>query len=204
MSNSNGVRSILMVGVGGQGIIRASDILSAVLMKSGFDVKKSEVHGMAQRGGCVSSHVRYGKKVYSPLTRKGDVDVMLSFEKLETLRYLDYMRSSGVIIINEEEIYPPSVNLGEAPYPHDIEEIIRKYFNDIHFLNATKLALKEGDRRIANTIMLGALSPYLDIELDTWEDVFRTDFPPNVAEKNFSVFKMVRNQFSENKNLIMQ
>ena len=204
MSNSNSVRSILMVGVGGQGIIRASDILSAVLMKSGFDVKKSEVHGMAQRGGCVSSHVRYGKKVYSPLTRKGDVDVMLSFEKLETLRYLDYMRSNGVIIINEEEIYPPSVNLGEAPYPHDVEGIVRKYFKDIHFLNATKLALKEGDQRMANTIMLGALSPYLDIELDTWEDVFRTDFPQKVAEKNFLVFKMVRNQFSENKNLIKQ
>jgi indolepyruvate ferredoxin oxidoreductase, beta subunit len=204
MSKNNGVRSILMVGVGGQGIIRASDILSTVLMKSGFDVKKSEVHGMAQRGGCVSSHVRYGKKVYSPLTRKGDVDVMLSFEKLETLRYLDYMRSNGVIIINEEEIYPPSVNLGEAPYPHEIEDIIRKYFNEIHFLNATKLALNEGDQRMANTIMLGALSPYLDIGLDTWEDVFRTDFPPKVAEKNYSVFKMVRNQFSENKNLINQ
>jgi len=102
---SESVRSVLLVGVGGQGTIMASDILSAVMISAGFDAKKSEVHGMAQRGGCVSSHVRFGRKVYSPLAGKGDVDVLVSFEKLETLRYLEYLKPDGKIIINNEEIY---------------------------------------------------------------------------------------------------
>ncbi len=118
----NSVISILLVGVGGQGIIRASDILSVALMNAGYDVKKSEVHGMAQRGGCVSSHVRFGNKVYSPLSKKGDVDILMSFEKMETLRYLDYLKKDGTVIINNEEIYPPAVNLGEAPYPSGVDD----------------------------------------------------------------------------------
>src|SRR5512139_973778 len=110
------VTSLLLAGVGGQGILLASDIICKVMMEKGLDVKKSEVHGMAQRGGCVTSHVRYGVKVYSPLARKGDVDILVSFEKMDTLRYLDYLKDDGSIIINTEEIYPPAVNLGEAVY----------------------------------------------------------------------------------------
>src|SRR5512137_551254 len=99
------VKSILFAGVGGQGILRASDILCHVMMEAGMDVKKSEVHGMAQRGGCVTSHVRYGRKVYSPIAKEGGVDVLVSFEKLETLRYLNFLKMGGGIIINEREIY---------------------------------------------------------------------------------------------------
>src|SRR5512139_20572 len=106
------VTSLLLAGVGGQGILLASDIICKVMMEKGLDVKKSEVHGMAQRGGCVTSHVRYGQKVYSPLARKGDVQILLSFEKVETLRYLDFLNPNGIIIMNEEEVYPPAVNLG--------------------------------------------------------------------------------------------
>ncbi|HEX7504524.1 MAG TPA: indolepyruvate oxidoreductase subunit beta, partial [Syntrophales bacterium] len=116
----NKVKSLLLAGVGGQGILLASDIICKVMMDKGYDVKKSEVHGMAQRGGCVTSHVRYGKKVYSPLARKGDIDMIVSFEKLESLRYLDYLKSGGMVLVNDEEIYPPSVNLGDADYPNDI------------------------------------------------------------------------------------
>lgn len=188
----NSVKSILLVGVGGQGIIRASDILSVALMQGGYDVKKSEVHGMAQRGGCVSSHVRYGKKVYSPLSKKGDVDILLSFEKMETLRYLDYLKGNGTVIINDEEIYPPAVNLGEAPYPADVEDYVKQYFSDVMIIDASGMALQNGDQRMANTIMLGALSLYLDLKMEIWDAVFRSTFPEKAALKNLDVFHIVR------------
>jgi indolepyruvate ferredoxin oxidoreductase beta subunit len=186
------VQSVLLVGVGGQGIIRASDILSAVMMRAGFDVKKSEVHGMAQRGGCVSSHVRFGSKVYSPLAKKGEVDVLVSFEKLETLRYLDYLTADGKVIINDEEIYPPSVNLGEEPYPVDAIEFIRNHFKDVKVVDATEIALRSGDRRMANTVILGVLSSYLDIEYGVWGDVLKDSFPPKILEGNKEAFELGR------------
>jgi len=115
--SDNKVKSILFTGVGGQGILRASDIICEVIMEAGFDVKKSEVHGMAQRGGCVTSHVRYGEKVYSPLTEPGSIQTLVSFEKMEALRYLKFLKKDAAIIVNTEEIYPPAVNMGDAPYP---------------------------------------------------------------------------------------
>jgi len=114
MTNSK-VKSILFAGVGGQGILRASDILCMVMMEAGFDVKKSEVHGMAQRGGCVTSHVRYGEKVFSPLAETGSIQTLVSFEKMEALRYLKFLREDASIILNTEEIYPPAVNMGDMP-----------------------------------------------------------------------------------------
>ncbi len=189
---SESVHSVLLVGVGGQGIIRASDILSAVMMKAGFDVKKSEVHGMAQRGGCVSSHVRFGHKVYSPLAKKGDIDVLVSFEKLETLRYLDYLKSDGKVIINEEEIYPPSVNLGDEPYPNDVIGFIKEHFKEVKVIDATEMALQSGDRRMANTVILGSLSSYLNIEDNIWEDVLEESFPPKMLIGNKEAFRMGR------------
>src|SRR5512139_868060 len=116
----DGIKSVLLAGVGGQGIIRASDILCLVIMAAGFDVKKSEVHGMAQRGGSVTSHVRYGKKVYSPLAPKGGVDILVAFERLEALRNLDYVKPNGRVIMSELELYPPAVNLGVATYPEGV------------------------------------------------------------------------------------
>ncbi len=181
-----------MVGVGGQGIIRASDILSAVMMNAGFDVKKSEVHGMAQRGGCVSSHVRFGRKVYSPIAGKGDVDILVSFEKLESLRYLDYLKSGSKIIINDEEIFPPSVNLGEMSYPSDAVDILRKSFKDVKVVNATAIALQSGDRRMANTAILGVLSSYLEIEPGIWESVLQESFPPKILAGNIKAFRLGR------------
>ena len=184
------VKSILLAGVGGQGILRASDILCHAFMATGLDVKKSEVHGMAQRGGCVTSHVRYGRKVHSPIAKKGDVDILLSFEKLETLRYLDYLKADGVVIINEEEIYPPSVNLGEAVYPSDIIDYISKYFKSVSTVDAPGIARRAGDARTVNTALLGALSKELAIADAVWEDVLKASFPQKALEANLQAFRL--------------
>ena len=193
MKSNGDVRSILLAGVGGQGILRASDILCHVMMEAGLDVKKSEVHGMAQRGGCVTSHVRYGNKVHSPLARKGDVDILVSFEKLETLRYLDFLRPGGGIIISEREIYPPSVNLGDAAYPDNIIEIVKKIFKISKVVNANNIALKAGDARTENTALLGVLSSYLrQLDISLWEKVIRGSFPKKAIEVNLKAFHMGR------------
>jgi len=188
------VRSILIAGVGGQGVLKASDILSAVIIEAGRDVKKSEVHGMAQRGGCVTSHVRYGTRVYSPLARKGDVDVLLSFEKLETLRYLDYLKNEGRVIINDLEVYPPSVNMGEAEYPENVIDLVKERVHAVEVLKASEMASKLGDPRMVNTILLGVLSRHMDIPRETWEKVLRETFPARVVEKNIEAFRLGRKE----------
>jgi len=188
----NNAGSILLAGVGGQGIIRASDILCMVALAAGLDVKKSEVHGMAQRGGCVTSHVRYGEKVYSPLARKGDIDILVSFEKLETIRYLDYLKPEGAVIANTEEIYPPSVNLGDVPYPDDIDARLKEQCRSVKFVNAPAIALQAGNIRTVNTVLLGVLAPYLDFGSDLWEGVLRDAFPEKILDENLRAFDLGR------------
>ena len=193
MKSNGDVRSILLAGVGGQGILRASDILCHVMMEAGLDVKKSEVHGMAQRGGCVTSHVRYGNRVYSPIAQRGDVDILVSFEKLETLRYLNFVKPGGSIIISEREIYPPSVNLGDAAYPDNIIETVKNIFKIVKVVNANNIALKAGDARTENTALLGVLSPYLrQLDISLWEKVIRGSFPKKAIEVNLKAFHMGR------------
>ena len=184
------VKSILLAGVGGQGILRASDILCLAFMASGLDVKKSEVHGMAQRGGCVTSHVRYGQKVYSPIAKKGDVDILVSFEKLEALRYLDYLKPQATIIINEEEIYPPSVNFGDAKYPENIYDRVSLHFKTVKMINALDLARKAGNIRAVNTVLLGGLSNFLDLKSDLWEKVLQEAFPSKSLTANLKAFNL--------------
>jgi indolepyruvate ferredoxin oxidoreductase beta subunit len=184
------VKSILLAGVGGQGILRASDILCLAFMASGLDVKKSEVHGMAQRGGCVTSHVRYGQKVYSPIAKKGDVDILVSFEKLEALRYLDYLKPQATIIINEEEIYPPSVNFGDAKYPENIYDRVSLHFKTVKMINALDLARKAGNIRAVNTVLLGVLSTFLDLKSDLWEKVLQEAFPSKSLKANLNAFNL--------------
>lgn len=190
---NNEVKSILLVGVGGEGVIRASDILSSVMLKAGYDVKKSEVHGMAQRGGCVSSHVRFGEKVFSPLTKKGDVDILVSFEKMETLRYLEYLKPEGKVIINNNEVFPPSVNLGEESYPEDSLDVVNTCFADVKVVDASEMARKAGNVRMANTIVLGLLSTYLDVEASIWEEVLGDSFPEKIVSGNLAAFKLGSN-----------
>ena len=193
MKGNGDVKSILLAGVGGQGILRASDILCHVMMEAGLDVKKSEVHGMAQRGGCVTSHVRYGNKVYSPIARDGDVDILVSFEKLETLRYMNFLKPGGRVIISEREIYPPSVNLGDATYPLHIMEVVKKTCNIVKVVNADSIARKAGDTRTENTAILGVLSLYLkQLDILLWEKVIRESFPKKAIEVNLKAFHMGR------------
>jgi indolepyruvate ferredoxin oxidoreductase, beta subunit len=185
-------KGVLIAGVGGQGILRASDIFSRVIMAAGFDVKKSEVHGMAQRGGCVTSHVRYGVKVYSPLAKKGDIDILVSFEKIETLRYLDYLKDNASIIINTEELNPPAVNLGEAIYPTDIIETIEGLFHRVKVVDAAALALQAGNIHAVNTVLLGTLSACLPWATETWEKVLKDSFPSKLVEINMEAFRLGR------------
>lgn len=182
------VKSIMLAGVGGQGIIRASDMISMALMEAGFDVKKSEVHGMAQRGGSVTSFVRYGNIVHSPLAWEGSVDILLSFEKLETLRYLEYVKKGGRIIISNEEIFPPDVNLGNIDYPHAVLDIIKEQFRSVKLIDIAFLLSEVGNVRTANTVMLGVLSRYLTIEYNVWVKIIHKTFPDRLVQDNIKAF----------------
>lgn len=186
------VKSILMAGVGGQGILRASDILCLVMMEAGSDVKKSEVHGMAQRGGCVTSHVRYGSKVYSPMERKGNVDILLAFEKLESLRYLDYLKPDSRIIINELELYPPAVNLGDMTYPKQAIDLVKESFKTVKVVKAHEIARQAGNLRAENTALLGVLSNWLDLDVAIWEKILWDVFPKKVVDANLKAFHLGR------------
>ncbi len=188
------VTNILLSGVGGQGIILASDIMAEVFLEAGFDVKKSEVHGMAQRGGSVTSHVRFGRKVYSPIIKQGEVDILFSFEELEGLRWLNYVKPDGVIVLNNHKINPPAVNLGQMEYPRDIPGIIRKRFDKFYLVEGTKLALEAGNIRAANVVLLGAISKLFDIEEVLWIEAILGHLPPRVHEVNRKVFAMGRGQ----------
>ena len=161
MTTTDKVTNILTVGVGGQGVILASDIIAAVMMRAGYDVKKSEVHGMAQRGGSVTSHVRFGPKVYSPIIRKGEVDILFSFELLETLRYLDFLKILSVILVNNQKILPPSVTLGKDVYPDNIPGRLQARYPRFTLVNALEAAQEAGNAKAVNIALIGALSDFL-------------------------------------------
>ncbi|HOZ62638.1 MAG TPA: indolepyruvate oxidoreductase subunit beta [Smithellaceae bacterium] len=184
------VHSILFVGVGGQGIIRASDITCEVMMEAGFDVKKSEVHGMAQRGGCVNSDVRYGPKVYSPLAAAGSGEILISFEKMEALRYLKFISKDASIILNTEEIYPPAVNMGAAQYPDDVIGFLENHYEKVIAVDAVSIAQKAGNVKAANVVLLGTLSSLMDIQHSIWESVIRKSFPQKLVKLNLEAFQM--------------
>jgi indolepyruvate ferredoxin oxidoreductase beta subunit len=186
----NEVKSILFAGVGGQGILRASDIICEVIMEAGLDVKKSEVHGMAQRGGCVTSHVRYGEKVYSPLAEPGNIQTLVAFEKMESLRYLKFIKKDAVIIVNTEEIYPPAVNMGDAPYPEDVAAFLQKHFGKVISFNAADLAQKAGNIKTANVVLLGAIYNLMNIDKSIWERVIKKSFPEKLVKMNLIAFQM--------------
>jgi indolepyruvate ferredoxin oxidoreductase beta subunit len=185
---SNHMTNILVAGVGGQGVILASDIMADTFLEAGYDVKKSEVHGMAQRGGSVSSHVRYGEIVYSPIIKMGEVDYLFMTEKMETLRWLDYCNASTTILVDDIEISPPIVNLGDMEYPRDIEQTLRKNFKKFRIIPATKIAADLGNERAANVVLLGALSMLLPIEKDIWLRCLLVRLPQRVHELNKNAF----------------
>lgn len=184
------IKSILLAGVGGQGILRASDIMCQAMMEAGFDVKKSEVHGMAQRGGCVTSHVRYGTRVFSPLAEPGSIEILLAFEKMEALRYLKFLSKDASIILNTEEINPPAVNMGDMPYPGDIVDFLKDNYPCVVSFNAVELALQAGNAKAANVVLLGAVSKLIGMEKYVWEKVIKEAFPQKLIKLNLDAFQM--------------
>ena len=151
-------KQIMVVGVGGQGTLLTSRILGNMLMKMNYDVKISEVHGMSQRGGSVTTYIKYGEKVHSPTIEKGGADLILAFEKMEGYRYIEYLKIGGKMIVNEKEILPMPVIIGAAKYPENVEEKIKEKGIALSMINATGLAEKAGSVRCVNTVMLGAMS----------------------------------------------
>jgi len=191
------VTNVLLSGVGGQGTILASDILCSVFHESGYDVKKSEVHGMAQRGGDVTTHFRFGRKVYSPLIKYGDVDYLISFELLEALRYINWVKDKGRILLNLQEMYPPSVNLGKMKYPEDVVETFKKFFDgNALCVKGLEIALRVGDSRAANIVMLGAFSRFFDIKEEIWEKNLLEHLPKKVHDLNLNAFREGRKAIS--------
>jgi len=190
MTDNNKVTNIFLSGVGGQGTILASNILAEVFLKAGYDVKKSEVHGMAQRGGDVTTHFRFGKTVYSPLIKYGDVDFLLSFELLEALRYINWVKPEGKIIINKQEIFPPGVNLGTAKYPEDVEKTFKKFFKgNAYVLNGQEMARKLGNTQAANVILVGAFSNFFpELKEDRFIEAIKTLMKPKLHDLNIKAF----------------
>lgn len=189
-SNTN----ILAVGVGGQGIILASEILTYALMNAGYDVKKSEVHGMSQRGGSVNTHIRFGKKVYSPVIKEREVDILFAFEQLEALRYFGFLKPDAMVILNNHTVNPPSVSLGIDKYPGDVPQTIKKRFPNFHLVNGLDLALKIGNSRTANIVLLGVLSKYIKVEENSWIDAISKVFPEKLININIEAFRLGRKE----------
>ncbi len=182
------IYNVLIVGVGGQGIILASDVLGRVAARHGYDVKKNEIHGMAQRGGSVSSHVRFGKTVCSPIIKMGEADVLLSFEQIETLRYFPYLSKTGQVILNDQKILPPAVFTGQQDYPSGIREKIKEKAPKSIIVNGAEVARQIGNPKVINVVFLGVLSNFLDIPAQTYEAVLKESLKPKLVEINLKAF----------------
>ena len=189
-------KNILIVGVGGQGIILASELLARVAMQAGYDVKQSEVHGMAQRGGSVSSHVRYGSRVYSPTIARGQVDVMLSFEMLESMRWANYLSSKGIAIVNTQRIDPMTVASGKMHYPKNIDESLKQKSHRLFLIDGKDLAEKAGHIKSVNVALLGVLSTLLEFSAEAWENAIRSRVPAKTIDINFKAFHLGRSAAS--------
>ena len=184
--------NIRLAGVGGQGILAASGVLCDALLASGYDVKKSEVHGMAQRGGTVNSDVRFGRKVYSPIIPQGEADILLAFEQMEALRYLPSLKSGGTVIVNEQRILPSAVASGKAEYPTHIEDRLAERAGNVISLDALSLAKEAGSVRSVNICLLGVLSKFLDIDDSAWQEAITEEFETKGLETNLKAFDLGR------------
>lgn len=182
------VINLFLCGVGGQGILLASEVISSACMQAGFDVKQSEVHGMAQRGGSVISHIRFGKKVYSPLIELADADLVVSFEMLETLRYLPYMNKSTKVIVNTQKILPAPVAIGMDTYPADVLDQLKQRELSVFPMDAFEIAQSLGETRAVNMILVGALSAFLPLDEDTYMQVIEKRIPEKIRKVNIEAF----------------
>jgi indolepyruvate ferredoxin oxidoreductase, beta subunit len=178
------IRNILFVGVGGQGTILASKLLSEGLMKQGFDVKMSEVHGMAQRGGSVTTQVRYGEKIYSPIIEKGKADVIVAFEKSEAARWVPYLKEHGHLVVNDCEIHPVTVLIGKDKYPENINEGLMGAVENTIIVDAAGIAEGLGNIKAQNVVLLGALIKALNLNDINWDEAIESTVPHKAIELN--------------------
>ncbi len=183
--------NVLIAGVGGQGVILASEIISAAAMEAGYDVKQSEVHGMAQRGGSVVSHVRFGKRVFSPLIEPGTGHLLLSFEKSEALRWTHLLHPDrAVVVLNTQEIIPVTVSQGLSEYPHDaLDRLANAGFKVVAF-DALSLAKSAGTERAVNVVLMGAASRFLPMGPDALREIVKAKVPPKFLEANLKAFDL--------------
>lgn len=190
MSRARG--NVFIAGVGGQGILLASEVLCDAFLLGGFDVKKSEVHGMAQRGGAVTTHLRFGPKVFSPLIEPGTADMILAFEKLEALRFLHYLRPEGAVVVNAQEILPPSVATGRERYPEGVAERLRAATSRVYMVDALAAALSLHEVRAVNMVMVGAASLLLPLPEERYVDALRSRMPEKIVAVNVRAFRAGR------------
>lgn len=186
--------NFLLVGVGGQGAILASNVLAEVGMELGYDVKQAEVHGMSQRGGTVTSQVRWAPKVFSPMIPRGEADFLIAFEKSEAVRFIHHARPDGVVLINNHAIIPVTVTSGAATYPPhaEIETSLADYVNELVWVDGVGEAKKAGNPRASNVVMLGALSTYFDFQSNVWMEVLKRRVPTRYLEVNLNAFEAGR------------
>ncbi len=180
-------KNIMIVGVGGQGTLLTSRILGGIILHGGYDVKLSEVHGMAQRGGSVVTFVRYGDKVAEPIVEEGQADVLIAFERLEAMRYAHFLKKGGALIVNDQRIDPMPVVIGKAKYPENVIEELQKEYN-VLAVDAMSEAKKIGNTRVFNVIVLGVAAKHMDFSLDEWLEVIKDTVPPKTVEVNQKAF----------------
>lgn len=188
MSDNSATTSVVLAGVGGQGILLASEILAKAAMIAGFDVKTNEVHGMAQRGGSVIAQVRYGKEVHSPLVPEGTARVVGALEQIEAIRFAHYLAPGGMAVVSTQAIVPVTVSSGQATYPTDVAERLKAVFPKFVQVDADDLATKAGTVKAANVVILGAISAALDLPLEAWHQAIEQSVKPKHVELNKKAF----------------
>lgn len=184
---NQGTTTVLMCGIGGQGTITAADLLARTATASGLTVKMSEIHGMSQRGGAVTTIVRFGKEVHSPVCDEGQADCILAFEMTEALRNINFLKKGGSLLVNDERIKPQSVLTGRAQMPASMEQRLKGYGAKI--VPATELARAAGTTKCANVVLLGALASTLPFEMKLWEDIIASKVPPKTIDINIQAFR---------------
>jgi len=182
--------NFLIAGVGGQGTILASDIMAEAGMLAGYDVKKTDVLGLAIRGGSVISHIRWGEKVDAPMSMRGKVDYLLAFEPIEALRQIEFLKEGSTIVFNKYKVFPVTISSGLTTYPADdvIVKALKDSAENVYSINATNQAVEIGNVKTMNVMLLGALTPFLDIKMETWEKAIKKFIPEQLKEVNLKAF----------------
>ena len=185
--------NVVLAGVGGQGILLASEVLARAAMLSGYKVKTNEVHGMAQRGGSVIAQIRYGSEVYSPLVAVGTADVLAALEKIEALRYAHYLSPDGIAVVSRDEMVPVTVSSGKVKYPENIEELLKKTFTRLAVIDATGEAVKLGIVQAVNIVVMGTVSRHLSLPVESWQESIRVTVKAKHVDMNLRAFDAGRN-----------